>query len=53
MKHFTNLTEFLQQLKVGNKISIIEHQLIGDTTDDLHHEGIITDIADNYFSYEY
>lgn len=60
MKHFTNLTEFLQQLKVGNKISIIEHKLIteftkftNNTTDDLHHEGIITEVGDNYFSYKY
>jgi hypothetical protein len=53
MKHFTNLTEFLQQLKVGNKISIIEHKLTNNTTDDLHHEGIIAEIGDNYFCYEY
>jgi hypothetical protein len=34
MKHFTNLAEFISQLKVDSKIAIVEHKLINDTTDD-------------------
>ncbi len=57
MKHFTNLSEFHNNLKVGNKISIIEHQLIGDNeiskTDDTHYEGVITEVGEGYFNYRY
>ena len=53
MKHFTNSIEFTQQLKLGAKIAIIEHKLIGDKTDDIRYDGTITDISDGYFSYRY
>lgn len=53
MKQFTTLSEFKQQLKVGAKISIIKHQLVGDKTDDTQYEGVITEVEDNYFNFEY
>ena len=53
MKQFTNLSEFHSQLKVDGKIVIIEHQLIGDETNDNEYEGTITEVGEGYFNYKY
>ena len=53
MKHFTNLAEFISQLKVDSKIAIVEHKLINDKTDDTLYEGVITEVGQGYFFYKY
>lgn len=54
MKHFKTLAEFIGQLKTGNKLAIVSHQILSNgKTDDTLYEGIVDEIADNYFTFEY
>lgn len=54
MKNFTNLIDFKNQLKLGNKLAIVSHTILSNgERDDVLQEGIICEVADNYFTYEY
>ena len=54
MKQFTTLAEFKGQLKKGNKLAIISHQILPNgKTDDTLYEGVVCEIFDNGFTYEY
>jgi hypothetical protein len=54
MKQFTNLAEFKGQLKEGNKIEIISHTILTNgSTDDIRFTGVVLEVFDNGFSYQY
>lgn len=54
MKKFTTLAEFKGQLKEGNKLAIVIHTIQPNgKSDDQRYEGIVCEVDDNFFTYEY